>query len=417
MELDTQPPFEAYRGNEPFIFVSYSHKDGSAVFPDIASLQAQGYRIWYDEGIGPGNDWTDEIAKALAGSTLFLVFVSPHAIDSKNVRKEINFAISRDKPVLAVHIAETRLPPGLELQIGDIQAVLKYRLSGDNYVRKLARALPASLKASTAAYRGEFEPENDMAEAPPAVYAGGLSEADGFGSLEPIAAVAATSIAADDMVPELRGSGASSAVHDLSPGTTSAAASADSTRTTQDEDSILDSAGSAWNPGGIQRNVRTPDFRSKDLLLPARTSNFPLAEGVASPDGEVPNRHKQQDLTMHLVRTLKMSTVRKKWYMIVSRMLVALWWCVPSFIPASGMYAVSADRGLDDTYTDVVFIVWCASFCLAPFLYASFIAVGEKRMLRKGPTAPGIWPWLSVSALILPWLCTVLWMLRLLLIH
>src|ERR1017187_3146391 len=116
-------PFEAYKGNEPYIFVSYSHKDGGAVFADIKHLHEEGYRIWYDEGIDPGNEWPDEVARALARSSHFLVFITANACESRNVRNEINFALSKDKRLLAVHLRETVLPPALELQMGGIQAI------------------------------------------------------------------------------------------------------------------------------------------------------------------------------------------------------------------------------------------------------------------------------------------------------
>jgi hypothetical protein len=46
----------AYEGKEPYIFVSYAHKDSPAVFHIVEQLSARGYRIWYDEGIEPGSE-------------------------------------------------------------------------------------------------------------------------------------------------------------------------------------------------------------------------------------------------------------------------------------------------------------------------------------------------------------------------
>ena len=108
----------------------------------------QGYRIWYDEGIDPGNEWPVEIAKALTGATYFVVFISPQAVDSINVRDEINFALNHHKPLLAVHLVETALPPGLELRMGDIQAIMKFRMSCENYWSKLLKTLPDTLQNS-----------------------------------------------------------------------------------------------------------------------------------------------------------------------------------------------------------------------------------------------------------------------------
>ncbi|HUG93903.1 MAG TPA: hypothetical protein VML55_23945 [Planctomycetaceae bacterium] len=46
-----QPPFEAYRGRQPFAFVSYSHRDAAAVYEEMLRLHETGLRLWYDETI------------------------------------------------------------------------------------------------------------------------------------------------------------------------------------------------------------------------------------------------------------------------------------------------------------------------------------------------------------------------------
>ena len=51
-----------YRGEEAYIFVSYAHKDSYRVWPIVARLQLDGYRVWYDEGIDPGTEWDENIA-------------------------------------------------------------------------------------------------------------------------------------------------------------------------------------------------------------------------------------------------------------------------------------------------------------------------------------------------------------------
>jgi hypothetical protein len=141
-DVDSPPPFEAYTGDQPCIFVSYAHKDGAVVFPEITRLHEQGYRIWYDEGIDPGNEWPEEVANALADAACFVVFISPNAVESRNVRNEISFALNNKKPFLAIHVEPTQLPPGLELRMGDIQAVLKFRMTEEGYARKLSSVLP-----------------------------------------------------------------------------------------------------------------------------------------------------------------------------------------------------------------------------------------------------------------------------------
>src|ERR1700730_228577 len=110
-------PLEAYVGSEPYLFVSYSHKDSELIFADMQMLHQAGCRIWYDECIAAGNEWTEEVAKALGNATAFLVFISVNALQSDNVRNEINFALNRQKFFLPVYLEEVSLPPGLELRM------------------------------------------------------------------------------------------------------------------------------------------------------------------------------------------------------------------------------------------------------------------------------------------------------------
>ncbi|MFX1250428.1 MAG: leucine-rich repeat domain-containing protein [Promethearchaeota archaeon] len=141
-------PFEAYRGSEPYIFVSYAHKDSRVVYTEIKRLYDAGYRIWYDEGIPLTTEWPAEIQIAIDNCAFFLVFISPDAVESENVRNEINYAKTKKKKVLAIFIKEAELKHGLGIQIGSRQAIMKYQLSDDTrYYRMLTRELPASLKS------------------------------------------------------------------------------------------------------------------------------------------------------------------------------------------------------------------------------------------------------------------------------
>lgn len=42
-----ETPFPAYKGDEPYVFVSYAHDDSSQVYPEITRLHDQGFNVWY----------------------------------------------------------------------------------------------------------------------------------------------------------------------------------------------------------------------------------------------------------------------------------------------------------------------------------------------------------------------------------
>jgi hypothetical protein len=139
-------PFDAYQGREPFLFASYAHQDATQVYPEIGKLHGWGYRVWYDEGICPGQEWPEAVAEALTHAAFFLVFVSPRALASNNVRNEINLALKKKKPFLAIYLEETELPGGIELQIGSLQAIMKHLVDEERYHRRLTISLPPELR-------------------------------------------------------------------------------------------------------------------------------------------------------------------------------------------------------------------------------------------------------------------------------
>lgn len=134
-------PFEAYCGDEPYLFVCYAHRDAAVVFPLLTCLRDCGYRIWYDEGIDPGNEWPEELAVRIVGCRRFLVFLSEAAVKSRHVRNEINFAVKSSKSMVVVQLELVDLPLGVELQIGGIQHIVGHRMSLERIVTQLTRAL------------------------------------------------------------------------------------------------------------------------------------------------------------------------------------------------------------------------------------------------------------------------------------
>ena len=151
------PPFEAYNGEEPYLFVSYSHQDAHLVYPEIIQLRDAGYNIWYDEGVAASNEWPEEIANAVLGCSVFLCFISPRATDSINCRNEINLALNEKKPFLAIHLEETELPPGLRLRMGDLQAILKSKIPAQRYLSKVTTTLDQLLGRKAKANLGASE--------------------------------------------------------------------------------------------------------------------------------------------------------------------------------------------------------------------------------------------------------------------
>ena len=131
----------AYEGTEPYIFISYAHKDSDQVLPIVTALQEQGFRVWYDAGIEAGTEWPEYIAKRLESCTIFLAFLSQSALDSPNCRREINLAIAERKEMLHIYLEELHLSSEMRMQLGALQAMYLCRYSSQaSFMEELYRS-------------------------------------------------------------------------------------------------------------------------------------------------------------------------------------------------------------------------------------------------------------------------------------
>lgn len=129
---------KAYEGNKPYIFISYAHKDTELVFRVMNSLQEEGYRIWYDDGIMPGSEWPENIAQHLDAAAMVISMVTPNSMDSHNCRREINFALSRRKPFLALILEPTKMSLGMEMQLSAQHNIYLQNYSNwDDFIDKI----------------------------------------------------------------------------------------------------------------------------------------------------------------------------------------------------------------------------------------------------------------------------------------
>ncbi|MDR3254139.1 MAG: toll/interleukin-1 receptor domain-containing protein, partial [Synergistaceae bacterium] len=107
-----------------FVFVSYAHSDAEVVYPIIEGINADGYPVWYDKGINISSTWTDEIARAIMGCGIFIVFVSRESVASSYVRSEIEFAFNNKIKIIPVYLDGMEvLPPGLAMGLNATQGI------------------------------------------------------------------------------------------------------------------------------------------------------------------------------------------------------------------------------------------------------------------------------------------------------
>ena len=136
-------PVKAYLGSDPYIFISYAHRDKDRVLPFIAALQ-QYYNVWFDEGIHYGEEWEDEIIMHLKGCEIFVYMITPASLESSNCKDEIRTARDLNKKFINIMVdSETELTDVFKFRYGGYQMCLLYTFrSLNDAVDDLGRKSP-----------------------------------------------------------------------------------------------------------------------------------------------------------------------------------------------------------------------------------------------------------------------------------
>ncbi|MBO6159506.1 MAG: FHA domain-containing protein [Firmicutes bacterium] len=119
------------RGKEPFLFISYCHANEAFVYPFIERLAADGFRLWYDDGIHAGEEWPEVIASHLSDCYACIEILTPEYAQSHNCRNEINFLIQLGKKIVPIQWTDFAMSLGLKLQLSATQYIKRFELQSD----------------------------------------------------------------------------------------------------------------------------------------------------------------------------------------------------------------------------------------------------------------------------------------------
>ena len=126
------PVLKPYKGDQPYIFVSYAHRDMRKVLPVIRRMTDDGFRVWYDEGIDPGTEWDEIIASHVEKCTMFIAMLSDNYLSSSNCRDELNYARDLEKDRVLIYLSDVKLEGGMRMRLSRLQNIHKYTYEDDN---------------------------------------------------------------------------------------------------------------------------------------------------------------------------------------------------------------------------------------------------------------------------------------------
>ena len=164
------------------LFISYARENKPDVEALVRDLHALGYQTWVDSSLRGGQTWWHEILRRIADSDVFVAIVSGHTLSSVACKRELEWALALNKPVLP--LAVERLPDALPRTLS-MRQIIDYSQSGREAAFALAGALGTLPPAPPA-------PEQ-LPEPPPAPLSYLSDLVEQVGQPEPLTQRAATS--------------------------------------------------------------------------------------------------------------------------------------------------------------------------------------------------------------------------------
>ena len=101
------------------VFLSYARPDREVAKELASHLKEAGHNVWFADGaLFPGENWALGVGKALNDSEAMVVLLSPQAMKSEWVRKDIEFALGAQQ-------YQGRLIPVIVKPTADIPWILR----------------------------------------------------------------------------------------------------------------------------------------------------------------------------------------------------------------------------------------------------------------------------------------------------
>lgn len=95
-----------YQGNLPHIYVGFSYRDEQQAQAIIQGLQQRGYRVFFDQGIQAGSDWSCPVIRHLNNCTVFLPVLTRNFMRSQNCVQELHYALAQGLPILPIYLED-----------------------------------------------------------------------------------------------------------------------------------------------------------------------------------------------------------------------------------------------------------------------------------------------------------------------
>jgi hypothetical protein len=135
-------------------FISHSSRDKIAADTCCAMLEKAGVRCWIaPRDVKPGTEYGASIIDGIDQSRLMVLIFSSSANDSSQIRREIERAVSKSKPIIPVRIEEVTPTKSMEYFLGAIHWLDALTLPIEKHFQQLSETVKAILEVDSSTRR------------------------------------------------------------------------------------------------------------------------------------------------------------------------------------------------------------------------------------------------------------------------
>lgn len=133
------------------VFVSHASDDRGRAEALAQQLEATGHRCWIaPRDVRPGHEYGEEIVRGIENSKCVVLLLSGPANDSTFVRREIERAVSKGKPIFPLRLTDVSPSAALELFISSVQWIDAFDEDWERHAARLTALLDGGLSINHA---------------------------------------------------------------------------------------------------------------------------------------------------------------------------------------------------------------------------------------------------------------------------
>jgi hypothetical protein len=159
----------------PFVFISYATQDRDKAFEICRLLETRGQKCWIaPRDVRAGREYADEIVSGIERALALVLVLSSSANDSIFVRREVERAVSKKKPVFPIRIENVTPSPSLEFFVSSTHWIDAWSGGLSDHVDLLARDLSGGtfVIAEPSPLKKALRRWQTLLRGPMAIYAG-----------------------------------------------------------------------------------------------------------------------------------------------------------------------------------------------------------------------------------------------------